>query len=915
MDIFQTMKEELKVEKWQVEAAVKLIDEGCTIPFISRYRKEATGSLNDEQLRDLHERLTYLRNLEEKKEQVLGSIEEQGKLTEELKEKILAAQTLVVVEDLYRPYRPKRKTRASVAKAKGLEPLADYILAQDAQAPLLEAAAAYVTGSDAEEDKKVATPEEALQGAKDIIAESISDNADYRIYIREATMEEGVVTSTAKDEKAQSVYEMYYNFEEPVKKIAGHRVLALNRGEAEKILTVKVNAPVERIRRYLEKMTVTAENPYTTPVLQEVIEDSYERLIAPAIEREIRSKLTEDAEDGAISVFGKNLEQLLLAPPIAGKVVLGWDPAFRTGCKLAVVDSTGKVLDTKVIYPTAPQNKVEESKKELKKLIGKYHVDLISVGNGTASRESEQIIVELLKELDRPVQYVIVNEAGASVYSASKLATEEFPNFDVGQRSAASIARRLQDPLAELVKIDPKSIGVGQYQHDMNQKKLSEALSGVVEDSVNKVGVDLNTASASLLEYISGINKTIARNIVDYRESNGRFTNRKQLLKVAKLGPKAFEQCAGFMRILDGDNPLDATSVHPESYDAAMRLLDKLELSLEDVREMQKKAAAGKKASPGKAGNTAKAGNGPRPGNAGADGGKAGRKGIRISNTNTAMGKALAAAVGGTVQERVQVQEQPDGSDIPARFGRRIKDRKQLAEELGIGEITLADILKELEKPARDPRDDMPKPILRSDVLDMKDLKPGMILKGTVRNVIDFGVFVDIGVHQDGLVHISQITDRFIKHPLDAVSVGDIVEVQVQAGVGGDDDLLHLAPQPLHQLLQADVPGADAQHGGDGPMEHMVHALVSAGLLIGRQIPDILHHHDELMVPLLVGADRAYLPVRQGEAFPAVADVVPGLHDHVRQALHLVPGHAYQVEGQTLGGFAADAREGRQLFY
>ena len=779
MDIFQTMKEELKVEKWQVEAAVKLIDEGCTIPFISRYRKEATGSLNDEQLRDLHERLTYLRNLEEKKEQVLGSIEEQGKLTEELKEKILAAQTLVVVEDLYRPYRPKRKTRASVAKAKGLEPLADYILAQDAQAPLLEAAAAYVTGSDAEEDKKVATPEEALQGAKDIIAESISDNADYRIYIREATMEEGVVTSTAKDEKAQSVYEMYYNFEEPVKKIAGHRVLALNRGEAEKILTVKVNAPVERIRRYLEKMTVTAENPYTTPVLQEVIEDSYERLIAPAIEREIRSKLTEDAEDGAISVFCKNLEQLLLAPPIAGKVVLGWDPAFRTGCKLAVVDSTGKVLDTKVIYPTAPQNKVEESKKELKKLIGKYHVDLISVGNGTASRESEQIIVELLKELDRPVQYVIVNEAGASVYSASKLATEEFPNFDVGQRSAASIARRLQDPLAELVKIDPKSIGVGQYQHDMNQKKLSEALSGVVEDSVNKVGVDLNTASASLLEYISGINKTIARNIVDYRESNGRFTNRKQLLKVAKLGPKAFEQCAGFMRILDGDNPLDATSVHPESYDAAMRLLDKLELSLEDVREMQKKAAAGKKASPGKAGNTAKAGNGPKPGNAGADGGKAGRKGIRISNTNTAMGKALAAAVGGTVQERVQVQEQPDGSDIPARFGRRIKDRKQLAEELGIGEITLADILKELEKPARDPRDDMPKPILRSDVLDMKDLKPGMILKGTVRNVIDFGVFVDIGVHQDGLVHISQITDRFIKHPLDAVSVGDIVEVQV----------------------------------------------------------------------------------------------------------------------------------------
>ena len=549
MDIFQTIKEELKVEKWQVEAAVKLIDEGCTIPFISRYRKEVTGSLNDEQLRDLHERLNYLRNLEEKKEQVLGSIEEQGKLTEELKEKILAAQTLVVVEDLYRPYRPKRKTRASVAKAKGLDGLAEYILAQNAQAPVIEEAAKYVTGSDTEEERKVSTPQEALQGARDIIAESISDNADYRSYIREITMEEGIITSTAKDEKVQSVYEMYYHFEEPVKKVAGHRVLALNRGEAEKMLTVKVNAPVERIQRYLEKKTVTADNPYTTPELQAAIEDSYERLIAPAIEREIRNDLTEKAEDGAISVFGKNLEQLLLAPPIAGKVVLGWDPAFRTGCKLAVVDPTGKVLDTKVIYPTAPQNKVEESKKELKKLISKYHVDLISVGNGTASRESEQIIVDLLKELDRPVQYVIVNEAGASVYSASKLATEEFPNFDVGQRSAASIARRLQDPLAELVKIDPKSIGVGQYQHDMNQKKLSEALSGVVEDSVNKVGVDLNTASASLLEYISGINKTIARNIVEYRETNGRFTNRKQLLKVAKLGPKAFEQCAGFMRI------------------------------------------------------------------------------------------------------------------------------------------------------------------------------------------------------------------------------------------------------------------------------------------------------------------------------------------------------------------------------
>ena len=786
MDIFQTIKEELKVEKWQVEAAVKLIDEGCTIPFISRYRKEATGSLNDEQLRNLDERLNYLRNLEEKKEQVLGSIEEQGKLTEELREKILAAQTLVVVEDLYRPYRPKRKTRASVAKAKGLDGLAEYILAQNAQAPVLEEAAKYVTGGDVEEERKVATPQEALQGAKDIIAESISDNADYRSYIRETTIEEGMIVSTAKDEKAQSVYEMYYHFEEPVKKVAGHRVLALNRGEAEKILTVKVDAPVERILRYLEKKTITAANVYTTPVLQEAIEDSYGRLIAPAIEREIRNDLTEKAEDGAISVFGKNLEQLLLAPPIAGKVVLGWDPAFRTGCKLAVVDPTGKVLDTKVIYPTAPQNKVEESKKELKRLIGKYHVDLISVGNGTASRESEQVIVDLLKELERPVQYVIVNEAGASVYSASKLATEEFPNFDVGQRSAASIARRLQDPLAELVKIDPKSIGVGQYQHDMNQKKLSEALSGVVEDSVNKVGVDLNTASASLLEYISGINKTIARNIVEYREANGRFTNRRQLLKVAKLGPKAYEQCAGFMRIQGGDNPLDATSVHPESYEAVMKLLDKLGLTMDDVREMQRRAAS-TAAEGGKQVRTQTKGPNAQK--------KQGQKGIRISNTDTAMGKALAAAMGGAAmdQEARSVRSAADGrkrgeealADVaeglaaPGRLAKRIPDRKKLAQELGIGEITLNDILRELEKPARDPREDSPKPILRSDVLEIKDLKPGMILKGTVRNVIDFGVFVDIGVHQDGLVHISQITDRFIKHPLEVVSVGDIVEVQV----------------------------------------------------------------------------------------------------------------------------------------
>ncbi len=698
MDILQKLKEELMVQKWQVEAAVKLIDEGNTIPFISRYRKEATGSLDDEQLRNLHERLQYLRNLEDKKNQVLGSIEEQGLLTEELREKILAAETLVVVEDLYRPYRPKRKTRASVAKEKGLGGLAEFILAQETKEPVEKEAENYLS-----EEKGVATVAEALQGAKDIIAESVSDEADFRTFIRDLTVAEGMVTSTAKDETAESVYEMYYNFEEPVKKIAGHRILALNRGEAEKFLTVKVVAPDERIIGYLEKQKITVDNEFTTPIIKEAVEDSYERLIAPAIEREIRNMLTEKAEDGAITVFGKNLKQLLMQPPIAGKVVLGWDPAFRTGCKLAVVDATGKVLDTKVIYPTAPQNKVEESKAELKRIIKKYNVDLISVGNGTASRESEQIIVELLKELDRPVQYVIVNEAGASVYSASKLATEEFPNFDVGQRSAASIARRLQDPLAELVKIDPKSIGVGQYQHDMNQKKLSDALNGVVEDSVNKVGVDLNTASASLLEYISGINKTIARNIVDYREQNGRFTNRKQLLKVAKLGPKAFEQCAGFMRISDGDNPLDATSVHPESYEAVEKLLGKLDMTLEDVRTLQKSAG-------------------------------------QLKN---------------------------------------VKDKKKLAEEIGIGEITLTDIIKELEKPGRDPREDMPKPILRSDVLDMEDLKPGMILKGTVRNVIDFGAFVDIGVHQDGLVHISQMTDRYIKHPLEAVSVGDIVEVQV----------------------------------------------------------------------------------------------------------------------------------------
>ena len=789
MDVIAKITEELQVQKWQVEAAVKLIDEGNTIPFISRYRKEVTGSLNDEQLRNLHERLVYLRNLEEKKEQVLSSIAEQGKLTPELEEKIKAAQTMVVVEDLYRPYRPKRKTRASIAKEKGLDGLAEFLLAQNATEPLENEAEKYVTGEDVPEEKQVKSVAEALQGAKDIIAESISDEAEHRLYIRNATVEEGIVTSVAKDEKQESVYETYYNFSEPVKKLAGHRVLALNRGEAEKILTVKVEAPTERILRYLEKKIITSDNEYTTPVLKEVCQDSYDRLIAPAIEREIRSDLTEKAEDGAIDVFGKNLEQLLMQPPIAGKVVLGWDPAFRTGCKLAIVDTTGKVLDTKVIYPTAPQNKVEEAKTELKKLIKKYNVDLISVGNGTASRESEQVIVDLLKELDRPVQYVIVNEAGASVYSASKLATEEFPQFDVGQRSAASIARRLQDPLAELVKIDPKSIGVGQYQHDMNQKKLDEALGGVVESSVNKVGVDVNTASAPLLEYISGINKTIAKNIVDYREQNGKFTDRRQLLKVPKLGPKAFEQCAGFMRILDGDNPLDATSVHPESYEAAEKLLDKLGLTMDDVRAMQKKAAEDKKLGRTAKADGAKAAGGAQNAQAKKQDKKQGKQ-LVVKNTNTSMGKALAAAMGNFVVAAPE-EKAPTATAAPKKesasaenaavggLERRVKDKTALAKELGVGEITLTDILKELEKPARDPREDMPKPILRSDVLDMKDLKPGMILKGTVRNVIDFGVFVDIGVHQDGLVHISQITDRYIKHPLEAVSVGDIVEVQV----------------------------------------------------------------------------------------------------------------------------------------
>ena len=699
MDIIQKLTEELQVKKWQVEAAVKLIDEGNTIPFISRYRKEATGALNDEQLRDLGERLTYLRNLEDKKAQVISSIEEQGKLTEELKAAIEAAQTQVAVDDLYRPYRPKRRTRATMAKEKGLEGLANIILLQMTTTPLETEAESYLS-----EEKGVATVQEAIAGAMDIIAESISDEADYRTWIRNKTLKEGEITSEAKDEKEQSVYETYYHFSQPISKMAGHRTLALNRGEAEKVLTVKIVAPEPEILSYLESRVITRDNPITSPTLEEVVKDSYSRLIAPAIEREIRNLLTEQAEEGAIRVFGKDLEQLLMQPPIAGQTVLGWDPAFRTGCKLAVVDPTGKVLDTVVIYPTAPQNKVKEAKATLKKLIEKYHITLISLGNGTASRESEQVIVELLKEIPEKVQYVIVSESGASVYSASKLATEEFPNFDVGQRSAASIARRLQDPLAELVKIDPKAIGVGQYQHDMNQKRLSEALGGVVEDSVNKVGVDLNTASAPLLEYISGITKTMAKNIVTYREANGRFADRRQLLKVPKLGPKAYEQCAGFLRIMNGDNPLDTTSVHPESYEAAMKLLTSLGYSAEDI-------------------------------------------------------------IGGGLKG----------------ISKKVREPKKTAEELGVGELTLKDIVQELEKPARDPRDEMPRPVLRSDVLDMKDLTPGMVLKGTVRNIMDFGAFVDIGVHQDGLVHVSEMSERFIKHPLDVVKVGDVVDVKVLA--------------------------------------------------------------------------------------------------------------------------------------
>ena len=697
IDIEAKLSSELGVEKWQVTAAVQLIDEDNTIPFIARYRKEKTGALNDEVLRKLYERLIYLRNLEDKKQQVIATIRDQGKMTEALLKQIEEAQTQVVVDDLYRPYRPKRRTRAMIAKEKGLEKLAAAVMAQNLGHPVEEEAADYVS-----EEKGVADVKEALEGASDILAESIADTAAYRMWIRQQFEKEGRLVSEAKDDKEKSVYEMYYHFAEPVSKIAGHRVLAINRAEKEKMVNVTIEVPEEKLIGWLKRQVVHQKNPYTTEMMEAAAEDSYRRLIAPAVEREVRNALTEKAEEGAMTVFGKNLQQLLMQPPIKGQTVLGWDPAFRTGCKLAVVDPTGKVLDTVVIYPTEPQKKIDQAKEVLRKLVRKYGITLISLGNGTASRESEQVIVDFLKEIPEKVAYVIVSEAGASVYSASKLATEEFPNFDVGQRSAASIARRLQDPLAELVKIDPKAIGVGQYQHDMNQKKLSEVLSGTVEDCVNKVGVDLNTASASLLEYISGISKTVAKNIVAYREENGRFDNRKQLLKVPKLGPKAYEQCAGFLRISDGSQPLDNTGVHPESYEAVRKLLSELGVEPDKLRE----------------------------------------------------------------------------GSLPIR----IEDYEKMAAKLSIGEITLHDIVHELRRPGRDPREDMPKPVLRTDVLEMKDLKPGMILKGTVRNVIDFGVFVDIGVHQDGLVHISQLTNKkFVRHPMEIVSVGDVVEVKVMS--------------------------------------------------------------------------------------------------------------------------------------
>lgn len=695
MNINHIIANELSVKLWQVDAAIKLIDEGNTIPFIARYRKPVTGELNDEQLRTLDERLKYLRNLEEKKKTVVDSITEQGKMTDEIMSKIAMAETIVAVDDIYRPFRPKRKTRATEAKAKGLEPLADIFLKQEKNKNPEEEAKAFVN-----EEKGVANVAEAIQGAKDIIAEMVSDNDEFRKAIRNIVVKHGLIVSNTKNPEEKTPYENYYDYSEGVNKIPGHRILAINRGEKEKVLNVKIEMPEENIIASLDKVIIKGESQFK-PLLKEAIEDGFKRLIKPAIEREIRSQLTEKAEDGAITVFGQNLKQLLMQPPIARRNVLGWDPAFRTGCKLAVVDNTGKVLYTTVIFPTAPQNKVAESKKIVLDIIKKYNVSLISLGNGTASRESEAVIVDIIKECPTKVEYIIVNEAGASVYSASKLATEEFPNFDVGQRSATSMARRLQDPLAELVKIEPKAIGVGQYQHDMNQKKLDEALSNIVEDCVNNVGVDLNTASAPLLEYVSGISKTIAKNIVEYREENGQFQSRKDLLSVAKLGPKAFEQCAGFMRIREGKEPLDYTSVHPESYSSAKKLLKKYGFSTKDI-------------------------------------------------------------LGGNIH-----------------LTDEIKDVKEVAEEIGTDPITLRDMIKELEKPGRDPREEMPKPVLKSDVLDFDDLKEGMELKGTVRNVIDFGAFVDIGVHQDGLVHISEMSNKFIKHPLDVVSVGDVVDVRV----------------------------------------------------------------------------------------------------------------------------------------
>ena len=712
MIISEELSKELNIKKSQAESVIRLIDEGNTIPFIARYRKEATGSLDDEVLRRFDERLKYLRNLEDKKNTVLESISSQGKLTPELEKSIAEAMTLVEVDDLYRPYKPKRRTRATIAREKGLEGLADTILAQEIKVPVEEVAMDYITAEDddIEDEKKVLSIEDAIEGAQDIIAEEISDNANFRSLIRELSFEDGKLVSQAKDSQSESVYDMYYDYSEDISKIASHRVLAINRGEKEKFLKIKISAPEEDILSYLarhvlinkgSKPTQPVYNEYTEEVIREAIADSYKRLIAPAIERELRSQLMEEAEDKSIKVFSKNLEQLLMQAPIINKVVLGWDPAFRTGCKLAVVDEYGKVLDTSLVFPTEPQNKIAEARSVVRDLIFKYDINLIAIGNGTASRESEQIVADIIKDLD--VQYVIVNEAGASVYSASKLATEEFPDYNVGERSAISIARRLQDPLAELVKIDPKSIGVGQYQHDMNQKKLSESLDHVVEKSVNEVGVDVNTASVSLMEHVSGISKSIAKNIVSYREENGRFSSRKELLKVKKLGPKAYEQCAGFMKVSDSENPLDNTTVHPESYAATEKLLKTLGYSIHDV---------------------------------------------------------------GSIRE----------SDLDLSDAQY----EELSNQLEIGEITLRDIVKELKKPGRDPREEMPQPILRKDVLTMEDLEEGMVISGTVRNVVDFGAFVDIGVHQDGLVHISQLVEnRFVKHPLDIVSVGDIVDVKV----------------------------------------------------------------------------------------------------------------------------------------